>query len=87
MVIKAQLLVEHLSMWHEYRQSFSCDACGRYVTGSRHDPICMSIIYNPGEGGDLEICQRCSRREEEAEEQAGTNELPELLATYKRSRS
>lgn len=56
---------------------YHCACCGK------HDivEIWESSLYNPGISIDL--CMSCGEKEEMAIEVAGTNDIPELLATYK----
>ena len=43
----------------------------------------VSGLYNPNDR-DIILCEYCGEQEEKAIEHKGTNDIPELLATYRR---
>lgn len=45
-----------------------------------------SALYRPGEKDEIELCEPCFFLEDDAIEEAGTNNLPERLKHYQRSR-
>ena len=56
-----------------------CAGCG--ATFAPGEMRCYSQLYAPG-GDKILLCQACSDTEEECVEMCGTNDCPELLASY-----
>jgi hypothetical protein len=57
----------------------TCDCCGVEIRFPQTE--CESQLYSPHHAYTL--CEFCSRKEDSEVEKAGTNNLPELLATYR----
>jgi len=62
-----------------------CANCRRSIEFAR----CTgdSSLYNPGQSRAIELCEPCFLEEEAAIDEAGTNNLPERLARYRRNLS
>lgn len=59
-----------------------CAGCGAYI--GRVVETGVSGVYCP-EGPEYLLCMACYRAEEDAIERAGTNDLPDRLAGYRRT--
>lgn len=57
-------------------------ADGRYGQIAHGETHYGSGLYNPGHEGEHTLCKQCHEYEERMMEENGTNNIPELLASY-----
>jgi hypothetical protein len=62
-----------------------CAGCGADL--DLEEVTFVSQLYNPTDEDDFILCEMCGEDEEDAVNEAGTNELPSLLERYRRRRA